>query len=877
MIGKTVSHYRIVGRLGEGGMGIVYRAEDTKLARTVALKFLPPEMTRDEDSKERFVQEARAASALDHPNICTIHEIDETDDGHLFICMALYEGETLESRIKRGEVSVEDAVRIALGVAEGLGKAHGAGVVHRDIKPANVFLTEDGQTKILDFGLAKLGAPSNLTKIGSTVGTAAYMSPEQARGEEVDGRTDVWALGVVLYQMVAGRLPFRSDYEQALVYSILNEDPEPLEKHRSGAPPELGAVVRRCLEKNPEDRYGSVDELAADLRLLREPGMSGMISAVRPGGAARGGGGLLGGRSKLFLAGGGVAALVLVALLAGRFLGGREGPAERPMLVVLPLENRGPAEDEYFADGITDAITARLAGIAGLGVISRQSAMQYKKSGKSPDEIGRELNVDYILDGSIQRERPRDPTSIIRIIPNLIRIRDNLSLWAATYDEDMTEVFRVQSEIAERVAQALDVTLLEPERRSVEEKPTENLEAYEYYLQGNDFFRRRLTEQDTQQAIERFTEAVRLDPRFAAAWAALARARIWLKWNFGHEDELVLAQEAVDVAERLAPDLTETQMALGDVAYYGSRDFEKALGHFDTVRRRQPSEAEAIMATGYILRRQGKWEAAVEDLKAANQLNPRDPTLNLTTGMTLARMRRFSEAESYLDRAIAMVPQMVFPYIDKALMYVAWDDDPARAKEVIKNAVGRINPVEFLPATPFSLVRVMPDVFEPVFRQINLATSGIDTASDTVFCYLYKAEIAFARGDALTAYTLSDTVVAYIEEHMERQPSAGYLHSYLGLALAAIGRHGDAVREGEAAVDLLPISKDAVSGPYQVERLAEIYARIGKKKEAIGELESLLDVPSRVSPALLRLDPIWDPLRRDPDFRRLLENVDAPS
>lgn len=877
MIGKTISHYRILDRLGEGGMGVVYRAEDTKLHRTVALKFLPPEMTRDEESKQRFVQEARTASGLDHPNICTIHEIDETDDGHLFIVMALYEGETLDATVKRGSVPLEDALRIGIAVAEGLGKAHGEGVVHRDIKPANVFLTSDGQTKILDFGLAKLGAVSNLTKVGSTVGTAAYMSPEQARGEDVDGRTDVWALGVVLYQMVSGRLPFRSDYEQALVYSILNEDPEPLGKHRPDAPPEIDAVVRRCLEKEPEKRYSKVEDLAADLRLLREPGMSGMISTVRPD-AARGARTLPSGSpNKIVLAVAAAAVLTLIVLLVGRLTGGGGGTPERPMLVVLPLENRGPTEDEYFADGITDAITARLAGIAGLGVISRQSAMQYKKSGKTPDEIGRELNVAYILEGSIQRERPRDPSSMIRIIPNLIRIRDNLSVWAATYDEDMTEVFRVQSEIAERVAQALDVALLEPERRSVGEKPTDNLEAYEYYLQGGDFFRRRLTEQDTQQAIEMFEEAVRLDPGFAAAWATLGRARIWLKWNFGHEDEFALAREAVREAERLDPDLTETQMALGDVAYYGSRDFEQALRHFATVRRRQPSEAEAVMATGYILRRQGKWDAAVENLKSANQLNPRDPTLNLTTGMTLARMRRFEEAEDYLDRAIALVPQMVFPYIEKALMYIAWDGDAVRAEAVLEEATGRIQGAEFLGATPFSLVRVMPEVYAPVIGGIHLSAPGIDTASDTIFCYLYKAELGLARGNALEAYTLSDTVAAFLEERLARQPNAGYLHSYLGIALSTIGRHGDAVREAKAAVDLLPISKDAVSGPYHVERLAEVYGRIGMKEEAVGELEKLLTMPSRVSPALLRLDPIWDPMRKDRAFRRLLEDANALS
>lgn len=878
MIGKTVSHYKIQSRLGEGGMGVVYRAEDTKLGRTVALKFLPPEMTRDKEAKERFVQEARTASALDHPNVCTIHEIDETEDGHLFIVMTLYEGETLDRAIARGPLPVDDALRIALGVADGLMKAHDHGVVHRDIKPANVFLTLDRQVKILDFGLAKLNAATNLTRIGTTVGTAAYMSPEQARGEDVDGRTDVWALGVVLYQMVAGCLPFRSDYEQALIYSILNEEPTPLAEQRADAPSELGAIVRRCLAKDPGKRYPTVAALADDLRLLREPGASGAISAVRDAEPGPKRASPFADRRRLALVAGGVAVALLLVFLGRTIFSGGGGTPSRQMLAVLPLENRGPAEDEYFADGITDAITARLAGIHGLGVISRQSAMQYKGSTKSSTEIGKELGVDYILEGSLQRERPRDPTSMLRVIPNLIRVSDNLSVWAATYDEDMTEVFRVQSEIAERVAQALDVTLLEPERRAVEVKPTDNLEAYEFYLQGNDYFRRRLTEQDTRMAIQMFEEAVRVDPGFAAAWALLSRARVWAKWNYGHEDELAKAREAVDEAQRLGRDLVETQMALGDFYYYGSRDFEKALEHFAIVRRGQPSEAEAIMATAYILRRQGKWGAAVGDLKLANELNPRDPTLNHATGQTLARMRRYAEAEDYLDRAISLVPQIVYPYIDKALLYIAWDGDATRARAVIEEAESRIQAVEFLGASPFSLVRVIPDTFGRICGSLRLDAPGIDTASDTMFCYLYKAEIGFRAGDTAIAYARADSAAAFLEEMLRRQPSAGYLHSYLGLAYAEVGRQSEAVREGREAVDLLPISKDAISGPYNIERLAEIYARIGKKKESIDALDELLAIPSRVSPALLRLDPIWDGLRSDARFRRLLQSAnDLPT
>jgi non-specific serine/threonine protein kinase len=848
MIGTTVSHYRIVELLGEGGMGVVYKAEDLKLQRTVALKFLTPALTRDSEAKERFVQEARATSALDHPSICTIHDIDETPEGRLFICMALYEGETLDDRIRRGALPVEEAVSIARRTAEGLAKAHGGGVVHRDIKPANLFITTDGQVKILDFGLAKLGATSRLTRAGATAGTAAYMSPEQARGEDVDGRTDVWSLGVVLYEMLSGRLPFRSDYEQALVYSVLHEDPEPLAGLRAGLPPELLAI--------------------AALREVESPGSGGGAAseAALPAAAAR-----LRSRRRWILVVGGVLVLAALALVVGRIPSWIARGPSRPMLAVLPLENRGPSEDEYFADGITDAITVRLAGVHGVGVISRQSAMQYKRTTKTVHEIGEELGAHYILEGTIQRERPSDPRSRLRIIPNLIRVKDDSSVWADTYDEDMTELFRVQSEIAERVARALDITLLEPERRSMHARPTENLEAYEYFLRGGEAYNRRLTEQDSRNAITMYGKAVALDPSFAEAWAALARARVWLKWNYGHDAELAKAEEALNEALRLAPDLPATQLASGEFYYYGSRDFDKALEHFTTVQRGQPSAVEAISAIGWIRRRQGDWAGAVSYLQMALELNPRDPTLNHSLGQTLTHLGRYAEAETYVDRSVALVPDMAYPYIAKVLLYLAWDGKPDRARVVLEDAITRVPASEFLGPTPLFLFRVLPEVFEPVCRNMRLDSPGVDTASDSAYCLLYKAEMCDVRGHASECRARADSAREVIERTLRRQPGTAYLHGLLGLALADMGEKEASVREGETALRLLPVSKDAVSGSYRIEELAQILVKAGERERAIDQLELLLSMPSRITPSLLTLDPLWAPLREDPRFRRQIE------
>ncbi len=525
MIGRTISHYRILEKLGEGGVGVVYKAEDTRLKRTVALKFLSPRVIGGEEDRIRFIHEARAAAALNHPNICTIHEIDE-HEGQPFIAMESIDGTSLKDAIEEGPLQLGKVVDTAVQIAEGLRSAHKRDIIHRDVKSANIMITPEGQVKIMDFGLAKAPARTQLTIEGTTLGTIAYMSPEQGRGDMVDARSDIWSLGVVIYEMASGRLPFKGDYEQAVIYSIINEEPAPLTSVRSDVPMELERIVGKCLEKQPSQRYQGIDDLLVDLRRLR----------ARLGESQRGIGSKSGpresrGRARRILAGAAAIAAIAVFFLAiyPRYLKRVPEGAEPGMkkVAVLFFENLGPSEDDYFADGITDAITARLAGIHGLGVISRQSTIQYKDSDKSLRAIGRELGVNYILEGTIQRERPGNPASRIRVIPQLIRVSDDTHMWANTYDEDMTEVFRVESQIAERVAHALDVTLLESESKALKAAPTDNMEAYEYFLRGSELFNKRYSVEMSRMAIRMFEKALDLDPEFAEAWAGLSQAMIW--------------------------------------------------------------------------------------------------------------------------------------------------------------------------------------------------------------------------------------------------------------------------------------------------------------------------------------------------------------
>jgi serine/threonine-protein kinase len=416
LIGRTISHYEVTELLGAGGMGVLYQAEDIELGRTVALKFLPPQWSLDAAFKKRFRQEARAVAALDHPNVCAIYEVGETDEGQLFIAMAYYEGETVREKIARGPLAVEDAVDLAEQAASGLAAAHGAGLIHRDIKPANLMVTEEGVLKILDFGLAKT-ADAAVTEAGMRLGTPAYMSPEQTRGAEVDARTDLWSLGVVLYEMLTTRRPFRADSNSAVINAIRHEEPTHPGELREGVPEELAGLVLRLLSKDPKTRYAGAELLSEELA----------TSAPTPTGAR---GMLWGLRRSPWLALGSSAAAVALAVALGVIVLGDRGPAEsaadatgleRSLIVVLPFENRGPPEQKYFAAGVTDEITSRLAASGSLGVISRTSAIRYARSDKTAKQIGEDLGVDYILEGSVRWAEGDDGSGRVRVTTQLIR------------------------------------------------------------------------------------------------------------------------------------------------------------------------------------------------------------------------------------------------------------------------------------------------------------------------------------------------------------------------------------------------------------------------------------------------------------------------
>ena len=569
-----------------------------------------------------------------------------------------------------------------------------------------------------------------------------------------------------------------------------------------------------------------------------------------------------------WLAGLGGAALVVAALGVGMFRGFGGGAADRPMVVVLPFQNLGPPDDEYFADGITDAITARLAGMGGLGVISRTSAVLYKNTSKSPQQISEELGVQYILEGTVQRERPSDPTSRVRIIPQLIDASDNTRLWAETYDDDMSEVFRLQSDIAGRVAQALNVVLVASETPTETAPPTENLEAYEYFLRGNAHFRRHLDREEALHAAQMYQRAVELDPQFAEAHAALAKARVWLTWNFS-VGEVASARDALDRAVELAPDAIATHEAFGWYYYYGSRDYTAALEHFELVRSREPNNVDALSRIGFIQRRLGKWEETVEAIAKAIELDPQNSNLVISQGQTYLRLRRYGEAERHFDRAISLARNVKDPYLGKALLYLLRDGNIARVQELFQESRDRVERAAWVLGTGAGsdfTRSVLANKRVDALQLYQLGAFGIDTIG---YYFGHGMVVRQAERRAL-ARVYYDSARTVLEARLQRNPESDNIHSLLGYAYAALGRKEEAIREGRRAVNLLPVSKDAYNGPLYPERLARIYVLVREYDAAIDELEYVLSVPSLVSVPGLRLDPAWDPLREHPRFRALV-------
>ncbi len=621
-------------------MGVVYKAEDTKLKRTVALKFLSAEALGSEEDKERFAQEAQAAAALTHPNICTIHEIDDVD-GETFIVMEFVEGQSLKDKICSGPLKLGDALDVAAQVAEALRKAHDRGITHRDIKPSNIIVTSDGVAKILDFGLAVLAGQPASAGTSAISGTAAYMSPEQVRGEEVDRRADIWALGVVLYEMLAAERPFKGDYESAVIYSLLNELPPAISSLRDDVPEAVGAVVERALAKDRDKRYQDMEDFLVALRSARDREY------------ARG---------------------------WQQLLYGVE--ASKKSIAVLPFTSFSESkEDEFFSDGTTEDIILQLSKIAQLRVISRTSIMRYKHTDKSLREIGRELNVAAVLEGSVRRSGDR-----VRIVAQLVDAETDEHLWAETYDREMKDIFSIQSDVAEKIADALRAELSASEKGRIAREPTANTQAYEYYLKGREYYYR-YRKHDNLTAIALFRRALDLDPDYALAWAGVADAYAQGFERFGMPTSWSdCALEAGEKAVALDPGSAEAHKALG-IAYDVKAFFKKALEAYLKAAELNPNHYPAVLNVGGAYLYFGEFDKALPWLRRAFVIDPVSALMApFLIGDTWRQLGEFARARDWLKKALELQPGLGTASFSQAALWLLQGDDE-RANEQMNAAV----------------------------------------------------------------------------------------------------------------------------------------------------------------------------------------------
>ncbi len=682
LAGRVVGSYEILERVGGGGMGVVYKARDARLGRTVALKFLQPRLGADDSAAERFRHEARTVAALEHPNICTVHEIGETDDGQLFLAMPLYDGETLQRRITRGPLPVDEAVTIALQIARGLAKAHGRGIVHRDVKPSNVFVTDDGVVKLLDFGIAKL-VDVTLTGAAGPLGTAAYMSPEQARGATVDHRTDLWSLGVVLYEMLAGVRPFPMGIAAEPADS--RRAPAPLATYRDNVPAELDRIVATSLARSPDERYQSAQDVEQELLAL------GLTSGAS-GGRVSSGVSRLTRRRPVPARRMAIAVAALALLAAGLWSVTRRGGDDEPApgipdpavvpatIAVLPFADRSPAQDQgYFSDGITEELIATLARVEGLRVASRTSAFAVRDRGMDIRTVGAQLGVATVLEGSVRRAGDR-----LRITAQLVSVADGYQLWSETYDRNADDAFAVQEEIARAIASTLRVRLVGALSDSTG-RPRPNAQAYDLYLRGisermrSSFDSSSSTTESWLRAITFFEEAIAHDSTYAAPYAAIGAQLVSLGFfDYLSPDEAFPRAEAVArKAVTLDPTFGEPYTVIAYVEMYYRWNFPRAEEEFRRALDLTPNDRTAHQWYANLLTMDERFPEAVREIRRAQDADPLSVIAVAAEGWVHYYAGDYPAALDALGRALVRNPNYALTHLWRAWTLAEMDSLPA--------------------------------------------------------------------------------------------------------------------------------------------------------------------------------------------------------
>ncbi len=852
------SGYTIQRELGRGGMATVYLATDLKHDRDVALKVLLPELSHAVGA-ERFQREIRLASRLQHPNILPVFDSGTAGD-RLWYAMPYVTGESLADRLERErQLPVDEAIRIATEVADALDYAHANGVIHRDVKPGNIMLSS-GHALLSDLGIASaLDTPQamKITESGIVVGTPTYMSPEQASGDRIDGRSDLYSLGCVIYEMLSGEPPFTGPTPQAVIAKRMSQTPSSIRVVRPQVTRSVDAVVARALAMAPADRYPTGAALAAALRNAGTNEHGGQPSR----------------RVRIIAACSAVLLIAAAVLGTFRVRAHPNAPAapDTISIAVLPFRTIGDTTQRYFADGMTEEIATRLANLPDVRVIARTSSGQYRGEEKPTAQIGHELGARFLLSGTVRYAESPTGGREVRVTPRLIDATSGRSVWSHDYDGALERVFDVQSSIAEQVARALDVSLRPSQVALLNRVTTNDTLAYAYYLRGTNYIATAARPEDYQLAASFFSRAVRQDPHYALALAMLSRAHTVMYDRFYDRSavRLRLAKEAADSALALQPELPEALVALGTYLLV-SGDNEGAIRELERAERLQPSDAIVQFRLGTARVAHGDWNAAVRHLRAAVTLDPRSPktpTYLARLGWTLYYMRRYAEAGDVARQSIDLRPDAIGPHALLAFTQAVGTGDTELARRTMWEGASRARVddlrelsdagVWLLAATPASVALVARLTEEPF-------------GSDTGYYYLWKGSFFQSLHDTLRQRAFGDSARVFYEALIRREPRDGLDHRHLALAYALVGRREEAMAAARKGLELFPVKTDAAWGTDGYVVIARVAAMVGDTSALVDALRRALTTTSWVSPNALRNNPVWAAYRDVPAFKQLL-------
>jgi eukaryotic-like serine/threonine-protein kinase len=904
-IGERLGAYAIVRELGRGGMGAVYLAEraDGQFEKRVAIKVLKRGTDTDEVLR-RFRMERQILANLDHPNITRLVDAGTTADGLPYFVMEFVEGTPITQFVQREKVDLRGRLKLFLKVCSAVELAHRYQIIHRDIKPGNVVVDRNSDPKLLDFGIAKVLSVDSDDDITTVVTerrlTPMYAAPEQNEGQSATIATDVYSLGALLYELLTNKPPYRNSNgkrpqnkssECSAALSLPSETVTEWEV-KSQLQGQLDQIVARAMHRDPAQRYSSAAELSEDIErhlsagALRSEDVSAALSS--PQLRRRNLNARASSRHRWYIAAVGAGAIILAAALLFSLRAevfwrktAKTSPAganstsaaTARSIAVLPFENLSDdKENAYFADGIQDDLLTNLSKISDLKVTSRTSVMSYRGKAVSAREIGKALGVATILEGSVRRIGNR-----VRVNVQLIDAENDRHIWAEDYDSDLTDVFAIQSDLAKKITGELQAKLSPAEKAQIERKPTENSDAYLAFLQAHDLCTRPdKFRSDIEKAEELFAKATKLDPNFAGAFAGLA----WVhEWNYHSFDPTPARREkarvAADIAIRLQPELPEAHLALGFYYYYCVRNYQEALNEFAIAKRSLPNSAEVYMAIGAIERRQGDLARSTSNLEKAASLSPKDSWILVNLAENYWATKNFEAADKLYDRAIEAAPNSLNARAEKARLAVYWKGDLSVMEKLLDEVSPGVDPdgvVTYGRGWLLTLKRKFPEALALLnqfpLEVIHDGTAPIPRTALEGAIYIYlndkeEARSAFARARLIAEQALRDS------------PGDAARHITLGMILDGLGENQAAIAEGKHAVELLPESQDAFDGPRCSVGLAQIYAWAGEHDEALRLLDHSLQTPNGVSVHLLKLDPVWDPLRKDPRFQALIDKSAA--